>query len=81
MHAWVAGAPTPIGTSARSIRFEPTSKYLFVPTGTSGNLAAPPSIYICTDPSNIAGCIVDTAGDLLAEPFDVAFKDNTVYSE
>lgn len=80
LHACVAGAPTPFGKSARSIRFEPTSKYLFIPTGTI-NTAVAPSIYICTDTSNVAGCIVDTAGGLLTEPFDVAFQGSNIYSE
>ena len=39
---------------------------------------------ICTDPNNasgVAGCVSDTAGGQLIQPFDMGFKGSYVYSE
>lgn len=42
------------------------------------------SIMICTDPNSaagVAGCVSDSAGALLIQPFDLAFKGTYIYSE
>lgn len=58
------------------MRYDPTSKALF--------LATDSSVAICKDASNtagISGCVVDSAGGLLVQPFDVLVNDDTLWGE
>lgn len=72
----LAGTPSAFTGSVRGMRYDPITKALILATNSS--------IAICKDAKNTAGigdCVVDSAGGLLAQPFDVWAKDDTLWSE